>query len=79
MEDLGGWTQPLQTQDLMSTPWYGGATALGNILNQVMGARRLAVLGEARAQVRRSFSLEIYGPAADWIEAYGRYRLLLGT
>ena len=58
MESPAGWSEPGQTRDLMSTPWYCGATASGNVPIQVMGAGQLAGLGETRALVRRSFALE---------------------
>ncbi|HVN06933.1 MAG TPA: rhamnulokinase family protein [Bryobacteraceae bacterium] len=41
------------------------ATAIGNVLIQAIGAGELAGLEEARAVVRRSFSVETYHPARN--------------
>lgn len=51
------------------------ATAIGNIVIQAMGAGALASLDEARALVRRSWSVEAFEPrpAADWDAAYRKY------
>jgi rhamnulokinase len=52
------------------------ATAIGNVLIQALGAGELPSLGEARALVRRSFTLETYEPQAapQWDDAYARFR-----
>jgi rhamnulokinase len=54
------------------------ATAIGNVLVQAIALGYLADLAEARALVRRSFSVEAYEPrdTAAWDEAYRRYAAL---
>ncbi len=56
------------------------ATTIGNILVQALALGRLSSLDEARAIVRRSFSLETYspGPALGWEDAYACLVRLLG-
>jgi rhamnulokinase len=55
------------------------ATALGNLIVQLMAAGSIAWLGEGRELVARSFPIEEYPPAADprWQDAYGRFGALL--
>jgi rhamnulokinase len=56
------------------------ATALGNLIVQLMAASSVASLGEGRELVARSLQVDEYLPVADprWQEAYGRFRALLG-
>jgi rhamnulokinase len=56
------------------------ATALGNLIVQLMAAGTLASLSEGRDLVARSFPVEEHLPVADprWQDAYGRFRALLG-
>ncbi len=51
------------------------ATAIGNILMQMLAVGQLSSLQEGRAVVRRSFPVETYQPqeTAAWTEAYQRY------
>ena len=51
------------------------ATALGNVLMQMMATGRISSLAEGRQIVRQSFDLMTYEPkaAAGWDEAYARY------
>ena len=56
------------------------ATALGNLIVQLMAAGTIASLAEGRELVARSFPLEEFLPVAEprWQDAYGRFRALLG-
>ena len=56
------------------------ATAVGNLLVQAIGAGELSGLDDLRAVVRRSFAPVVFepGPAADWENAYERYRKVVG-
>jgi len=51
------------------------ATALGNILLQMLAMGQINSLNEGRELVRRSFPVETYEPQATqpWLEAYERY------
>jgi rhamnulokinase len=55
------------------------ATALGNVMVQLLAQGAFASLDEARAAERNSFPLVTYEPkdAAAWEEAYGRFRALV--
>lgn len=55
------------------------ATAIGNLLLQLIGLGQLASLAEARQVVHRSFEPITYQPEqmADWDAAYARFRPLL--
>jgi rhamnulokinase len=55
------------------------ATAIGNILMQVIGMKHLSSLAEAREVVRASFEPEIYEPrqTANWDEAYARLQKVI--
>jgi rhamnulokinase len=55
------------------------ATAIGNILMQMLAVGQIGSLREGRALVRRSFPLETYEPqeTVAWAEAYQRYLSLL--
>jgi rhamnulokinase len=57
------------------------ATALGNVLVQLMGLGRVSGLEQAREIVRRSFKLLRYEPAPDpgWDEAAERLRKLISN
>jgi rhamnulokinase len=57
------------------------ATALGNLIVQLIAAGTIDSLGEGRALVARSLPPDEYQPAADsrWQDAYGRFRDLLAT
>jgi hypothetical protein len=56
------------------------ATAVGNIIVQVMALGHVSSLEEGRALVRRSFDLVTYEPGerAPWDEAYTRFLSILG-
>ncbi|MCL5270786.1 MAG: rhamnulokinase [bacterium] len=51
------------------------ATALGNILAQMLADKKIKSLGEGRRIIAASFSLKRYKPhdSAAWDDAYGRY------
>ena len=52
------------------------ATAIGNLLAQLLAAREINTLAEARELVRASFEPKIYMPGKDraaWDEAYARF------
>jgi rhamnulokinase len=71
------------TADATGRPVLAGpieATALGNLVVQLMAAGTLASLGQGRELVARSLQLHDYLPVADprWQDAYGRFRALLG-
>ncbi len=55
------------------------ATAIGNLMLQLIGLGQLTSLAEAREVVRRSFESEIYEPESetDWDAAYNRFRQFL--
>lgn len=55
------------------------ATAIGNILMQMLAAGQISSLEEGRELVRRSFTVETYQPqeTAAWDEAYGRFKTLV--
>jgi len=54
------------------------ATAIGNVLVQMMALGRIKSAGEGRELVRRSFMLDSFEPAGsdDWEETYQRYQRL---
>lgn len=56
------------------------ATAVGNLLMQLLATGAIGSLAEGRALVRRSFATEVYEPqdAATWDEAYAAFRKLAG-
>jgi rhamnulokinase len=56
------------------------ATAIGNILTQLLGLGLIKTLDEGRAIVRRSFEVTTYEPrnADAWQEPYGRFLRLVG-
>ena len=55
------------------------ATAIGNLMLQLMGLGQMASLAEIRQVVRHSFAPVVYEPeqAAAWDAAYDRFRSLL--
>ncbi|HXV99465.1 MAG TPA: FGGY-family carbohydrate kinase, partial [Anaerolineae bacterium] len=55
------------------------ATAIGNILMQMLAVGQIGSLREGRALVRRSFPMETYEPqnTEAWAEAYQRYLSLM--
>jgi rhamnulokinase len=56
------------------------ATAVGNLVVQLMAAGRVGSLAEGRNLVAQSFPVEEYRPVADsrWEDAYGRFLSVLG-
>ena len=71
------------TADAIGRPVVAGpfeATAVGNLLMQLLATGAVGSLAEGRALVRRSFDTETYHPtnAAAWDEAYARFRGLTG-
>jgi sugar (pentulose or hexulose) kinase len=56
------------------------ATAIGNMLMQMLAVGQISSLSEGREVVKRSFPVESYQPADSvaWEEAYGRLLALLG-
>lgn len=57
------------------------ATAIGNILLQMLAVGQISSLGEGREVVRRSFPVETYDPQDTpvWSEAYERFVKLVGS
>lgn len=57
------------------------ATAIGNVLMQMLAVGQIGSLEEGRELVRRSFPVETYEPQdrEAWNEAYGRFSQLLKT
>jgi rhamnulokinase len=55
------------------------ATAIGNVLMQMLAVGQIGSLQEGRDLVRRSFPVETYQPqdTAAWDEAFGRFETLL--
>ncbi len=70
------------TADACNRPVVAGpveATALGNLLVQMLGLRLLGSLAEGRAVVRRSFDVRTYEPCQPtaWHEPYQRFLKLI--
>jgi rhamnulokinase len=70
------------TADACQRPVLAGpieATAIGNILVQLIAQKEFASLKEARAVCRTSFPLATYTPqdSQAWQDAYGRFKQLL--
>lgn len=66
------------TANALGRPVWAGpteATAIGNVLGQLLAARRITSVQEGRDLVRASFPLTTYEPAgaAAWDDAYARY------
>jgi rhamnulokinase len=57
------------------------ATAIGNLLMQMLAVGAIASLDEGREVVRRSFAVETFEPqdTAAWDAAYGRFAALLAS
>jgi rhamnulokinase len=57
------------------------ATAIGNILVQAMGRKKLSSIAEVRSVVGRSFPVTIYEPRTSnaWTDAAGRFNALVGS
>jgi rhamnulokinase len=69
------------TADAIGRPVWSGpteATAIGNLLGQLMASGRIASLGEGRALVRASFPIRTFEPQGreGWDEAFGRFQAL---
>src|SRR5215207_6123185 len=80
---VGGGTrnEPLLqfTADAIGRPVWSGpteATAIGNLLGQLMASGRIANLGEGRALVRESFPIRTFEPGEreGWDEAFHRFQ-----
>ncbi|MGC8781590.1 MAG: FGGY-family carbohydrate kinase, partial [Anaerolineae bacterium] len=72
------------TADAIGRPVIAGpfeATAVGNLLLQMLATGAIGSLAEGRALVRRSFNTEAYEPrnTAAWDEAYARFRAMQGV
>ena len=71
------------TADACGIPVCAGpeeATAIGNLMSQIIAAGELNTLAEAREVVANSFEMKHYEPTSDraaWDEAYGRFCKLL--
>jgi rhamnulokinase len=70
------------TADACGRPVYAGpaeATAIGNILMQVLGRGQLGSIADLRAVVARSFPVTVYEPrdTAAWTAAAGRFASLV--
>jgi rhamnulokinase len=66
------------TADACGRPVHAGpveATAIGNILMQALGCKRLGSIAELRAVVARSFPVAVYEPrdSAAWTDPAGRF------
>lgn len=66
------------TADACARPVHAGpieATAVGNVLMQLMGRGRIQTLADARSIVARSFPVTVYEPrdTAAWNDAAGRF------
>jgi rhamnulokinase len=71
------------TADACGRPVLAGpieATAIGNILMQLVGTRKVVSLAEGREIVARSFPVTPYEPTdvARWDHAYGRFLTVTG-
>ena len=72
------------TADACGRPVHAGpieATAVGNVLMQMMARGRIGSLSEARSVVARSFPVTVYEPkdTAAWGDAAGRFEGLVGS
>jgi rhamnulokinase len=70
------------TADACGRPVHAGpieATAIGNILMQAIGRRKLGSIAELRAVVARSFPVIVYEPrdSSAWADAAGRFAALV--
>ena len=69
------------TAEAIGRPVWSGpteATAIGNLLGQLMASGRIASVREGRALVRASFPIRTFEPQArdGWDEAFDRFRAL---
>jgi len=69
------------TADAIGRPVWSGpaeATAIGNLLGQLLASGRIASVREGRALVRESFPVRTFEPQAreGWDEAFHRFRAL---
>jgi len=69
------------TADAIGRPVWSGpteATAIGNLLGQLMASGRIADVDEGRALVRESFPIHTFEPQASegWDEAFHRFQAL---
>jgi rhamnulokinase len=69
------------TADAIGRPVWSGpteATAIGNLLGQLMASGRIANSGEGRALVRESFPIRTFEPQSreGWDEAFHRFQAL---
>ena len=70
------------TADACNRPVVAGpveATAIGNVLVQMIGLRMIGSLAEGRAIVRRSFDVKTYEPVQPdrWLAPYERFLSLI--
>ncbi|MFO0889599.1 MAG: rhamnulokinase family protein [Isosphaeraceae bacterium] len=70
------------TADACARPVHAGpveATAIGNILMQAIGRKKLGSIADLRAVVARSFPVTVYEPrdTAAWADAAGRFNELV--
>jgi len=70
------------TANAIGRPVFAGpveATAVGNIITQLLALGEVGNLREGRELVRRSFAVTEYHPAdtAQWDEAYGKFRSII--
>jgi rhamnulokinase len=70
------------TADACNRPVHAGpveATAIGNILMQAVGRRRLGSIADLRSVVARSFPVAVYEPCdpSAWTEAISRFEALV--
>ena len=69
------------TADAIGRPVWSGpteATAIGNLLGQLIASGRIASVGEGRALVRESFPIRNFEPQGSegWDEAFHRFQAL---
>jgi rhamnulokinase len=69
------------TADAIGRPVWSGpteATAIGNLLGQLMASGRIASVGEGRTLVRESFPIRTFTPHTKegWDEAFHRFQAL---
>ena len=84
--DRGTRNEPLLqfTADAIGRPVWSGpteATAIGNLLGQLMASGRIASLAEGRSLVRESFPIRTFEPQGSegWDEAFHRFQALGST
>lgn len=72
------------TANLLKRPVTAGpveATAIGNVMSQLIALKEVEDLHQAREVVKRSFPTDVYLPEnpEQWDEAYGKYKSFLKT